>query len=194
MRKGKLGVKILAAAAMLALVGSAFAALPPPGSNPACAGFKEHKIEFPPGGPIFNAPSSGLITSRVGELFTTPQGMQAVELIVLDFTDNGQAEGLGEFNFSLDNERDPGISWLQENPDGTLTQVMNIHMVGQAEALGGQILRTDKPANLTATLNKFPENGAVYTLTEPISMVDEKGNTVMVVHDVTVTMTDTHNF
>lgn len=191
MRKGKLGVQILAAAAMLIIVGSVYGALPPPGSNPACAGFKEHKVEFPPGGPIFDAPSTGLITARVGQQFTTPQGQQAVELIVLDFTDNGQAEGLGEFNFSLDTKRDPGMSWLQENSDGTLTQVMNIHMVGQAEALGGQVLRTEKPANLTATLNEFPENGAVYTLTSPINMVDEKGETVMIIHDVTVTMTDT---
>ena len=187
---------VLVCFTVLALFGAglaAAAAIPQaPGTNVACQGFKGHKVQFPQG-PIFTIPSSGLITSRVGNSFQTPSGLEATSLEVVAFNDNGRADGVGEFSFNLDTSRPQGQSWVQANKDGSLTQVMNFHMTARVEALGNEELHTAKAPTLAADLNKFPESGAVYSLLSPIEFVNEKGEVKLIVHDATVQMTDTQS-
>ncbi|MEM8932310.1 MAG: hypothetical protein AAGE94_14100 [Acidobacteriota bacterium] len=198
MKNGTFVLRIAAVLAILCLASAPLMAaaaansIAQHGTVAVCQGIKDKEAELPGLG-VFTIPSAGHISSRVGGAITAPGGEPAAELTIIDFTDSGSADGLGAYTFTLD-KRQAGSSWVQQNADGSLTQVMNFHLQANVEALGNTSLRTTRPATVAADLKTFPETGAVYHLIDPIEFVDGDGKVRLRIHNTTIKMVDTQAF
>lgn len=187
---------VVASVAALCLAGAIMAALPYQQAQVAvCKGDKNKDVQIPQLG-TFDAPSTGQIASSIGSRITTPAGLPGTSLKVIEFTDTGASDGLGTYSFHLDQARQDqaGQSYVQENKDGSLTQVMRFHLTAQVEALGSQTLFTASAVEVASQLDTFPQTGATYHMLGPVDFVDAEGKVQMTIRDTTVQMTDTRTF
>ena len=143
-----------------------------------CPGNKSHEVSVN-GGPIVIANTNGGILVNPGRPFTTSDGRKGFELKIDNVFSNGQVEGLGDLDISLDTSRQAPPSSLTANKQGTqfpATQVMQFYPVF---TLNGEEFRGDAARVVNSNVDSFPPRpGTVYVLTNAMTLQSEAGNTM----------------
>lgn len=150
------------------------AAIPPSGTSVGCEGNKGHPIEWPPGGPIFDANTTGGIAVVVGTHFQTSDGRHGANLLIRNVASSGQVDGLGFVEIGFDTSRSAGQSSVVANQKGAdypATQTMRFF---PTVTVDGRAYRALDAANLvnTAVTSTPPAVGTVYVLTNSIRFVN----------------------
>ena len=136
-------------------------------------------------GPLVKAATQGAIKAAIGKTYINPDGLEVTELKVEDTLTKGTVEGVGELTITWDRDREVPMSSLTANQKESsfpATQVMRFNPV---LVLNGETFRTDPdaaPANLVNSDVKYfpPPSGTDYVLTNPLTLVSDRGNTITI--------------
>jgi hypothetical protein len=167
------------------------AAYPRPGTIFVCKGIRPHTIRFNDGLSV-DASTQGAIQAVAGESTTTADGREGVELTVIDTNTEGYVEGVGPLQITLDKNKPSVPSSLianQKEAPFPATQTMRFYPQFN---LNGEVFSSDTPVDVVnSSVKSFPpEPGTVYVLTNDVTLVSEKGNTISLTPGRAFTITD----
>jgi hypothetical protein len=144
-----------------------------------CTGDRSHRISVN-GGPAVDADTQGVMQAVAGATSLTADGRLKAQLTVTNTSTVGYVEGVGNLVITLDKNKPAVPSSLianQKEAPFPATQTMRFYPLF---ILNDEVFSSSTPVHVvSSSVTSFPPApGTIYVLTNAVTLVSEKGNTI----------------